>query len=171
PGRYLEQDRAYRSEENVFEHYSKEERDRLFGVPPATVWENMQMLEKLPDRIRVLGAGDTLTPRVIQAFRAAALARWKHELLARIVPDDLEVVWSCARRDLDSTRAQELWTDIDALRRELADDTPEQPSVCGQLVAALEGDQLDRASQLQLVLTQKMEQLRQLEDEYQKLVF
>ena len=171
PGRYLEQDRAYRSEENVFEHYSKEERDRLFGVPPATVWENMQMLEKLPDRIRVLGAGDTLTPRVIQAFRAAALARWKHELLVRIVPDDLEVVRSCARRDLDSTRAQEVWTDIDALRRELADDTPEQPSVCGQLVAALEGDQLDRASQLQLVLTQKMEQLRQLEDEYQKLVF
>jgi len=37
--RYLEQARAYRSEENVFEYYTKDARDRLFGVPPATVWE------------------------------------------------------------------------------------------------------------------------------------
>ena len=171
PGKYLEQARAYRSEENVFEHYTKDERDRLFGVPPATVWETMHMLDLLPDRVRVLGAGDTLTPRIVQAFRAAALARWKHELLARIVPDDLEAIRSCVPRDLGSRRAQDLWVDIDALRHDLAEDTADRTCLCGQLIAALESDRLEEASRLQLVLAARMDRLRQLEDEYQKLVF
>ena len=32
-------DREYRSEDDVFEDFSEEERSRLFGKPPATVWE------------------------------------------------------------------------------------------------------------------------------------
>ena len=41
---YLEKDRAYRSEEDVFEHFASEERDALFGRPPATVWETLRNL-------------------------------------------------------------------------------------------------------------------------------
>ncbi|MGO0807307.1 hypothetical protein ACTPEF_25915, partial [Clostridioides difficile] len=32
---YLEKDRAYRDENDVFEHYSLEERNARFGIPPA----------------------------------------------------------------------------------------------------------------------------------------
>ena len=49
-GFYLEKDRAYRSENNVFEDYTDEERNRLFGAPPATVWENMQNFENYPEK-------------------------------------------------------------------------------------------------------------------------
>ena len=42
-GFYLEKDRAYRSEDDVFEDYTAEERDRLFGAPPATVREPLQL--------------------------------------------------------------------------------------------------------------------------------
>jgi glutamine synthetase len=171
PGSYLEQDRAYRAEVNVFENYTQKERDRLFGVPPATVWENMQNLAAFPDHVRVLTAGNALTPRVINAFRTAATARWKHELLVRIIPEDLDVVRACQPLDLASDRAQDLWKRIDALRHELADDTAGNPALCTRLMSALSSDSLEEASRLQLILADRMNHLRQMEDEYRKRVF
>jgi len=171
PAAYLEKNRAYRAEENVFENYSQEERDRLFGVPPATVWENMQSLTAFPERVRILTAGNALTPRVIDAFRSAATARWKRELLVRIIPEDLDIIRASQPLDLVSDRAQDLWKRIDALRHELADDAPGHPSLCTRLTFALVSDALEEASQLQIVLAERMERLRQLEEEYHKLVF
>ena len=40
--------------EDVFEDYTAEERDKLFGAPPATVWENMQSLEKYPEKLKII---------------------------------------------------------------------------------------------------------------------
>ncbi len=48
-GFYLEKNRAYRSEEDVYEAYTDAERSKLFGEPPETVWENMEALNKYPD--------------------------------------------------------------------------------------------------------------------------
>ena len=45
---YLEKDRKYRSEEDVFVYYSEEEREKLFGKAPATVWENLAAFDKYP---------------------------------------------------------------------------------------------------------------------------
>ncbi len=171
PGTYLERDRAYRAEENVFENYSQEDRDRLFGVPPATVWENMQNLVVFPDRLRVLTAGNALTPRVIDSFRSTATARWKHELLVRIIPEDLDTIRNCRHLELAGERAQDLWKCIDALRHELADDTVGNPALCTRLTSALSTDSLREASELQVMLANSMDRLRQLEDEYHKLVF
>ena len=42
---YLEKDREYRCEKNVFEDYTQEERDAVFGKPPATVWENIKIMK------------------------------------------------------------------------------------------------------------------------------
>ncbi|MHB8106866.1 MAG: type I glutamate--ammonia ligase [Candidatus Cryosericum sp.] len=171
PAVYLQQERAYRSEENVFEHYSQEERDLLFGVPPATVWENMQNLAALPDRLRVLTASNALTPRVIDSFRTTTTARWRRELLVRIIPEDLEVIRACQPLDLASDRALDLWNRIDALRHELADDTAGNPSLCTRLMSALSSGSLEEASKLQVALANSMDGLRELEDEYHKLVF
>ena len=75
--RYLERDRAYRSEEDVFEFYTPEERDARFGKPPATVWENMLGFDLYPEKVAVLTAGNTLRPQIIESFRTGALLRWK----------------------------------------------------------------------------------------------
>ncbi|MHB8070449.1 MAG: glutamine synthetase [Candidatus Cryosericum sp.] len=171
PGAYLEKDRAYRAEENVFENYTQEERDHLFGVPPATVWENMRNLEIFPDRLGVLTAGGTLTRRVIDAFKGSATERWKRELLVRIVPEDLEIIRSCQPRDLTSARAMDLRRRIDALRHELADDKDGSLSLCTQLTTALAENRLAEASRLQLIVAGRMEQLRLLAEEERKLIF
>jgi glutamine synthetase len=36
---YLEKNREYRSERNIYTDYTREEREKLFGVPPANVWQ------------------------------------------------------------------------------------------------------------------------------------
>jgi glutamine synthetase len=171
PAVYLEQHRAYRSEHNVFEHYTQGERSSLFGVPPATVWETMQHLRAGSDRLDVLTQGSVLTPPIIEGFRTAAVARWKNELLARILPEDIETLRKTTRREMASPKAEGLWKSIDALRHELADDLPNHPSLISRLTCALREDRLDEASNLQLQVAARMEETERLYEEYRRLVF
>ncbi|HBC95470.1 MAG TPA: glutamine synthetase, partial [Clostridium sp.] len=47
---YLEKDRAYRSEENIFEDFTDEEREKFFGKAPATVYDNLSAIDKYPEK-------------------------------------------------------------------------------------------------------------------------
>ena len=93
-GIYLEKSRAYRSEQDVFEDYTAEERNAMFGAPPATVWENMEAFEKYPAKVKVITAGGALRPQIIKSFREGALLRWKTEIIARILPEMRDIVRS-----------------------------------------------------------------------------
>ncbi len=170
-GFYLETDRAYRSEHDVFEDYTAEERDRLFGKPPATVWENMQALKKYPEKVAVLKNGNVLRQELIDAFVAGALIRWKTELLKRIIPENLEIVKRCkSLHTADSTIDYDLylWNKINALRTYLAKDRVDQKGIFTRINEALAADDCDAASQLQIEMYQKMEELKALYAEYKR---
>ena len=94
---YLEKDRAYRSEEDVFEHFDAAERDRLFGRPPATVWETFAGLDRHPDKVRALQADGVFSPEVVASYRAATLLRWATELTDRVIPENARIVHACVR--------------------------------------------------------------------------
>ncbi len=51
---YLEKNRVYRDENDVFENYNEEERRVRFGEPPATVYENMQNFTKYEEKLKSL---------------------------------------------------------------------------------------------------------------------
>ena len=51
---YLRVDRAYRSELDVFEHYTEEERETLFGKAPATIYENLKQLDDYKEKLEIL---------------------------------------------------------------------------------------------------------------------
>ena len=172
-GFYLEKDRAYRSEEDVFEDYTAEERDRLFGAPPATVWENMQYLDKYPEKLKVITAGGALRPQIVDAFKAGALLRWKTELIARILPEMRKIVRTTVkieskyRTDLDSYN----WNKIKTLRALLAKDSIDELSLFTQLINALNSGKYDEASKLQVDIYAKVEELKALYDSYEKNMF
>ena len=42
---YLDADRLYRCEDDIFEDLSSSERDRLFGMPASTVYESLTTLK------------------------------------------------------------------------------------------------------------------------------
>jgi glutamine synthetase len=170
-GFYLEKDRAYRSEHDVFEDYTAEERDRLFSKPPATVWENMQALSKYPEKVKVLKAGNILRQELIDGFVAGALIRWKTELLKRIIPENLEIVKLCKCRHTAESATDydvDLWNKINALRIYLAKDSVAQNSIFTRIANAFDKGNHDEASKLQVEMYAKMEELKTLYLQYKQ---
>lgn len=171
PAFYLETHRAYRSEHDVFDDYSDQERDRLFGKPPATVWENMENLSKYPGKVEVLKAGDTLRQNIIDGFVSGALLRWKTELINKIIPDNLEAVRDAVKlhsaengTDIDDRN----WSEINALRIYLAKDSSAQKSLFTRLRDALTDSDHAAASALQVEMAEKVEEIQGLYDAYKK---
>jgi glutamine synthetase len=171
PGFYLEKDRAYRSEHDVFEDYSAEERDRLFGKPPATVWENMKGIEKYPDKVAVITAGNAFRRPLVDAFVNGALLRWKTELATRIIPENLDTIreYQCLHNQTTGTDVDDAdWAKINALRVYLAKDSKAQQSLFGRIKSALAAGEYDAASDMQIEMSAKMEELKSLYSKYQK---
>ena len=167
---YLEKNRAYRSEEDVFEDYTAEERDSMFGIPPATVWENMAAFENYPAKVKVITAGGSLKPQIIKSFKEGALLRWKTELLARILPEMREVVRKAHRIETDFRTDQDsyTWNKIKDVREYLAKNSIDKKSLFTRLSNALTSGDFATASKLQVEMYDKIEELKQLYDEYSK---
>ena len=169
-GIYLEKSRAYRSEQDVFEDYTAEERAGMFGAPPATVWENMEAFEKYPAKVKVITAGGALRPQIIKSFREGALLRWKTEIIARILPEMRDIVRKAQliespyRTDQDSYN----WNKLKAAREFLAKDSIDKKSLFTRLTNALNSGDFATASKLQVEMYDKIEELKQLYDEYVK---
>ena len=169
-GFYLEKDRAYRSEEDVFEDYTAEERDKLFGAPPATVWENMQSLDKYPEKVAVITSGGALCDRIIKSFKEGALLRWKTELISRIINENRETVRKAQEiKDTHFTDQDSYnWNKINSLRTYLAKDNIDNKSLFTRLTNALNDGDFATASNLQIEIYNKMEELKALYNDYSR---
>ena len=162
PAAYLEQERAYRSEHDVFEHYGQEERDRLFGKPPATVYEALAALDRHPDGRAVLTADGVFDERLIDSYRAAMRSRWLLELSERILPANAAIVRECRRvHPMDADTADdEAWEAVNELRRRLMQDRRGQPSRFTQIREAIERDDEASVSDLQQEMAADLADLR-----------
>ena len=160
---YLEKDRAYRCEENVFEDFTDEERDAAFGKPPATVWENVKIMKANPDKVAVLTRGGNLSEKIVDSFLASIVYRWKNELIDRIIPGVEAAVRGYKKLDNDDKIDERRWKSIKAKRVELAKDLDDEKCICTRLKEALEKDDYDTASDLQLEM---MKKAQALEKEY-----
>ena len=153
-----------------FEDYTEEERNRLFGAPPATVWENMQNFDSFPEKKAVITAGGALREQIINAFRAGALLRWKTELVARIIPENRDLVRKAREIESDWVTDQDAynWNKISILRNYLAKDSIDEKSLFTLLINALNEGDYAAASGLQVEMYDKMEELKALYDSYSK---
>ena len=166
---YLEKDRQYRTEEDVFEDFTPEERNKLFGAPPATVWENFQAFDKYPEKVAVLTAGNVFKREFLESFKQGALIRWKTEILTRLLSEDYDLVVqtkklhkseSCTDRDLA------MWRKIQNLRIKLAKDSFEELSLFTAMRTALAENDFDKASALQLEIAAAVAELKDLYHNY-----
>lgn len=169
-GFYLEKDRAYRSEEDVFEDYTEEERNHLFGAPPATVWENMENLKNHPEKRAVLSAGGALRDQILDAFVAGELLRWKTELISRIIPENRAIVRSCKEIQTNYVTDQDSynWNKLNGIRGYLAKDSIDEKSLFTLLVNALHENDYATASGLQVEMYDKIQELKALYTAYTK---
>lgn len=167
-GFYLEKDREYRSENDVFEDYSDEERDAYFGKPPATVWENCKAFDAYPDKVAVLTQGDIIKPVYLKSFETGALIRWQTELLKHIIPDYRAKIVAMKPVASESSTAWDdgMWQRVQELRVLIAKDTDTSTSLFTQIGKAFADGDFDKASDLQKTLDAKMEELEGLYNDY-----
>jgi glutamine synthetase len=167
---YLEKDRAYRSEDDVFEHFTAEERDRLFGRPPATVWETLANLDRSPQKVRVLQAGEVFGNEMLASYRAATLLRWATELTDRVIPENARIVRACVRLPGENALDAGRWTEIQAHKDQLARDDVDRTSIFSRIRAAVASGDHALVSALQIEMADRMEKLGELYRLYRRNV-
>lgn len=168
---YLEKGRAYRSEEDVFEHYTPEERNRIFGVHPATVYENISNFGKYPEKLDILLEGEVLDERLVKSFSTAVTNRWVTEILNRILPENMDTVRKC--KAVHSTQnAHDLdiyyWAQVDQLRHYLMKDTYNSKSLFTRVREAAKEKDYQLLSALQQEMAAKMSELKEKYSDYKK---
>ena len=171
---YLEKDRVYRSEEDVFEKYSEEERDRLFGKAPSTVWENLQAFENEKEKMEILKVDDVMTDEDLASYEEAIISQWATELHNRIIPNTMDTIRKCVKChddndcvDIDVVK----WKQIDNIRNHLGRDTLDEPCLLTRIIKALDAGDNKTASDLQIVMQDKISELVDLYITYKKNLF
>lgn len=163
---YLETDRQYRTEDDVFEDFTPAERNMLFGQPPATVWENLQALKQNPQKRKVLTASGILKDEFIESFCEAAMIRWKTEMVMQYLPEYVgkikKLKMLCNINSVDKAN----WDKVDELRQELAKDRPGRMSLFSKIRQAMQKGNFDKASDLQIKIQSKMNEVQGLYHDY-----
>ena len=173
-GFYLEKDRMYRDENDVFEYYTIEERHKRFSIPPATVYENMQNLERYKYKLDSLKQGGVFTDAIINSFKVGAIKKWSKELSNRIIDDSIDSIRSYVKlhkkENMDALD-EVMWNSIADIKFNVMKDTLTKKSLFTQIKEALERKDFEEASNLQLELKNNMEEIQQLYIKYKKNIY
>ncbi|MFL0195120.1 glutamine synthetase [Clostridium sp. WILCCON 0269] len=168
---YLEKGRAYRSEEDVFEDFTDEERAKFFGRAPSTVYENLSAIDKYPEKKAVLTKDDILNDKLINSFKLGAIKRWLVELNHRILNEYIDEIRGykllhSVDKALDLDVAN--WMKIAELKCDLMKDSYSEKSLFSRIRIASDEENYEEISNLQIEVEQKMGELRELYSTYKK---
>lgn len=168
---YLDTERAYRSEEDVFEDYTEEERNKFFGKAPATVYENLSSFKKYPEKLEVLKRSSSFTDRAIESYAITVQSRWVTEIEHKIMNSYMGEVRSYkAVHTLEKSLDLDIsnWMAINELRHYLMKDTYTSKSLFTKIREATAAEDYEKVSELQIELDYKMDVLRKIYDAYKK---
>lgn len=172
---YLEKFREYRSENNVFEHYTHEERNKLYGKAPATVWENISAFASESIKQQVLKKGGVFTDELINSFKVVTTEKWKNELNGRIIHDNIMILKTFVKLHNESDHATDLdvvnWEKILYLKTKLMKDSMTKKCIFSKIKKAIYEGDYDTASDLQIQMNEKMTEIRALYIEYKNNIF
>ncbi|MGL5635118.1 MAG: glutamine synthetase [Sarcina sp.] len=165
---YLEKDRAYRSEEDIYEYFTLEDRDKYFGKAPATVYEVVKVLDE-KSAIEVLKVGNILDDKLINSFKTSVIKRWSTEIAHRTIPKYIRHIRGFKQLhspekalDLDISH----WEIVNNLRLKIMKDSHSTKSLFTKLKLAIEVENLELLSELQKELQADMKLLRETYSNY-----
>ncbi|MBF1064164.1 MAG: glutamine synthetase, partial [Peptostreptococcus sp.] len=173
-GFYLEEGRAYRDENNIFNYYTLEERNARFGQPPRTVYEAMLAFETYPEKLKSLTQGAVFTEAIIDSFKVGSLDKWKKKLSSRIIDRNISLLTSFVKlhshENMDAID-EVMWDAIEQIKYDLMKNTLKGPSIYGMIKSAIDVGNYKEASDLQIEAKKKMEEIQQLYVNYKKNIF
>ena len=168
---YLEKDREYRSEKDVFEDYTEEERNSLFGKAPKSVYENIENLDLQKEKLEILKVNNVFEEKIINSFKISVIKRWREELTKRIITEYTNEIRSykaihIPEKALDNDLSA--WTKINEIRKNLAKDSTHYECLFTRIKKAIKDENYKLASDLSIELEEKIEKLRKMYYEYTK---
>lgn len=159
-GNYLEKNRIYRSEENIFEFYNEEERTQLFGSAPKNVYENMKQLNKENKKLYILQQGDIFKDEIIASYKTSVINNWKTLYLHRTIKQYLKDLKDIQALESDCEYDKIRWNEILNLKEEIYKDTENKKSLVSTIKELLEADDYELASMWMLSLEEKLDELK-----------
>lgn len=168
---YLETNREYRSEEDVFEFYNEEQRDSLFGKAPKTVYENLENFEEQKEKLEVLKRNNVFNDEIINSFKLSVIKKWKEELSKRIIPQYASEIREykilhTEIKALDNDLAA--WSKINEIRKNIAKDSTHYNCLFTRINKAIKEEDYKLVSDLSIELEERMKELRKLYFNYKK---
>ncbi len=155
---YLEDDRIYICEKDLFEEFSASDRELLFGKSPSTVYEVIQEIETMPE----LYKGTPLSNAVVRSFFLSALHKWEVELLEKEIPEIRNSIRSINRiPEGENELDQRNWESVDSIKNLIAKDGLAQKSLITRLKEALHKEDYPKASSLFLELQRVFAELKE----------
>ena len=168
---YLDKDRAYRSEEDIYEFFTPEQRDKFFGKAPATVFEVVKVLDTIDGSIDLLKVGEILDDKILNSFKTSVIKRWTTEIACRTIPKYTRHIRGFKQLhaldkalDLDMSN----WDAVSKLRIKIMKDSHSEKGLFTKLRIAIEENDLELISDLQLELITDMKELREAYSNYKK---
>lgn len=165
---YLADDKLFCTEEDVFESFTAEERDNLFGKPPSTVYENLLNLSN-NDKTQILTKDNIFNETLIASYKESMQEQWKNEIRFRLKDSVLQTVRRFKKlhetddiTDLDIVN----WEKVNTLRHLLAKDSMSKQSLLTKIITALDKGDLAAASNYQNEIDQKLQELHEQYNQY-----
>lgn len=165
---YLEKDRVYRSEEDIFEFYTEEEREKYFGVPPKTVYENIKHLDTEKEKIKILKRGDVFRDEIIASYKQSVINNWKTLVLNTKIRTHYHELEKMVKIESTDELDNERWNEIHSLKTNIYKDTKIEKSIMTKVKDAFDKGDLDKASKLIITLEKNMESLKEKYKEYER---
>lgn len=165
PATYLEKNRMYHSELDVFDEYTAEERSKFFGSPPDTVWDNLKAFEANPEKMNALYQGGIFNEKIIHSYYLGVLRRWVTEINSRIIPLNAKLIKNFRPFHLESTASNSLdernWEAIHTLVTGLLKDSDQRLSLFSEIRRSIDKKDFNHVSSLLIELQQRIKEVKE----------
>lgn len=173
---YLEKNREYRSERNIYTDYSPEEREKLFGKAPANVWQSFAMWGDSgidADKTEVITGGDETAAMILRSYREQMIYKWTMEYHDRYIPNTMDFLRDCVRLHDDDSNEYDAknWEEISRLKSLLGREEKGRASLLMKARIAIDEENYSELSKYELEIEEKLDELRAVYDRYRRNIF
>ena len=170
---YLEKDREYRAERNIYTEFTPEEREKLFGRAPANVWESFRNWGDGcfdEEKVELITGGDSVMAMILRSYRAQMIYKWMMEYHDRYIVNTMDFLRSVVKMHADDSNEYDAanWRRCQELKTLIGHESGDRMSLLMQARIAIDDNDCSGLSRLELEIEEKLEELRAVYSKYMR---
>lgn len=170
---YLEKNREYRAERNIYTEFSAEDREKLFGRAPANVWESFLNWGDGcfdAEKVRLITGGNETMAHILRSYRAQMIYKWSMEYHDRYIINTMDFLRDCVKLHTDESNEYDVnnWNRCAELKSLIGLEVNGRASLLMQARTAIDKEDFAGLSKLELEIEEKLEELREVYAKYRR---